>query len=157
MVILMKVLHMSPTFGIVLSLLNKFLSKFKCKVSTFMLIKEFTWSHSPTHTYLCFWNVWLQQKGRMEGFCWTHAASILQKLWPTFSNMTRAQAQLHIDTDPCLNTYLSKRDGKTGVRHVLSPFVNKCIPVDKVQGYCAFSLPVGTSSSCIRSRLHDGH
>lgn len=50
MAILMKVLHMNLTFGIVLSELNKFLSKLKCKVSTFMLIKEFTRSHSPTHT-----------------------------------------------------------------------------------------------------------
>lgn len=43
----MKVLLKNPTFGIVLSLLNKILSKLKCKVGTFMLIKEFTWSHSP--------------------------------------------------------------------------------------------------------------
>lgn len=46
----MKGLHLNPTFAIVLSLLNKFLSKFKRKISMFMLIKEFTWSHSPAQT-----------------------------------------------------------------------------------------------------------
>lgn len=46
----MKLLYLNPTFGIALSLLNKFLSKLKCKMCMFMLIKEFTWSHSPTRT-----------------------------------------------------------------------------------------------------------
>lgn len=62
-------------------------------------------------------------------------------------------AQAHIDRSPRARTP-PKTDMKTGVRPVLSPFVNAHIPVDKVQGCCAFSLPVHTSTSGSHRRLH---
>lgn len=35
------------------------------------------------------------------------------------------------------------------VTHVLSPVLNTCIPVDRAECWCAFSMPVSTSSSCM--------
>lgn len=91
------------------------------------------------------------RKAEWRAFCLTHAASIRPKLWPSYGKATRAQA--HIDTSPRASKP-PKTDRKTGVRPRLSPFVNTHIPVDKVQGCCAFSLPVHTSTSGSHRRLH---